>query len=343
MKISKIKISKSGAAIAFLALMGLSGGVSAQGEVASWPQRPIRFVVPWPAGGLNDVIARTFNDRVGQRLGQTVVTDFKAGAAGRIGVADVARAKPDGYTVGMGNLGPLTIFPTLYKNAMPFDVQTDLTPIAMFAASPLVWVVTAEVVANTAINTARIHTAADLLALYRARPGAYNFGSVGLGSPAHLMTEIVFGHADVSAVHIPYKSTAEVLQAMLAGDIHSAFDTLPLLLPQIRAGKLRALAVSTPARVPQLPQVPTLKELGLSDVDVLTWYALIAPAGTPQAIVDRLYQAYTEVAQLPEVQRFLVEQGLVYVAHTQAQFVARIHAETRRWAQVIEEKQIRVQ
>jgi len=325
-------------AIALLSLVGLHPVSTAQERSASWPTRPIRFVVPWPAGGLNDVIARTFNDRVSQRLGQSVVTDFKAGAAGRIGVAEVARARPDGYTIGMGNLGPLTIFPTLYQNTMPFNVQTDLTPITMFAASPLVLVVAAD-----ASIDSRIETAGELMAAYRAQPDAYNFGSVGLGSPAHLMFEIVLGRAAASAVHVPYKSTAEVLQALLSRDIHSAFDTLPLLLPQIRAGRVRALAVSTVARVPQLPDVPTLGELGLSDVDVLTWYALIAPTGTPQPIVDRLYQAYTEVAQLPEVQRFLAEQGLVYVANTQAQFAARIAAETRRWARVIAEKQIQVE
>jgi len=333
-----MKITKLLNAVVIVGLTGCAGMAAAQSRLVEsptdWPTRMIRFVVPWPAGGLNDVIARTFNDRVSQRLGQTVVTDFKAGAAGRIGVAEVARAKPDGYTIGMGNLGPLTIFPTLYKSTMPFDVRTDLTPIAMFAASPLVLVVSADTPTNTA---------ADLVTAYRARPDVYNFGSVGLGSPAHLMYEIVMGRVGVSAVHVPYKSTAEVLQGLLSGDIHSAFDTLPLLLPQIRAGKVRALAVSTLERAPQLPGVPTLGELGLSDVDVLTWYALIAPAGTPQAIVDRLYQTYTEVANLPEVQQFLAGQGLVYVANTQAQFAARIAAETRRWAHLIEEKQIRVE
>jgi tripartite-type tricarboxylate transporter receptor subunit TctC len=298
-----------------------------------WPARPIRFIVPWPAGGLNDIIARTFNDRVSKSLGQTVITDFKAGAAGRVGVAEIARAKPDGYTIGMGNLGPLTIFPTLYKQ-MPFDVKKDLIPVAMFAASPLVLVVPAD---------SPIKTAAELVKASRAKPGIYNFGSVGLGSPAHLTYEMLKSRTGMYVVHIPYRGTAEIVQALMTNDIQSTFDTLPLLLPHIRGGKLRALAVSTPQRVGHLPDVPTLKELGLSDVDVLTWYALIAPAGTPKPIIDRLQKEYTLVSNQPEVQKFLADQGLVYVPNTQAQFAARIEEETRRWAKVIQEKKIEVE
>lgn len=298
-----------------------------------WPVRPIRFLVPWPAGGLNDVIARAFNDRVSRSLGQTVITDFKAGAAGRIGVAEIARAAPDGYTIGMGNLGPLTIFPTLYKQ-MPFDVKKDLIPITMFAASPLVLVVSAD---------SPIKTAQDLVAAARAKPGVHNFASVGLGSPAHLTYEMLKSRTGIDVVHVPYKGTNESLPAIFAGDIQSTFDTLPSLLPHIRAGKLRALAVTTPGRVPQLPEVPTLKELSLSDTDVVTWYALIVPAGTPQPVVDRLYKEYTAVAQLPEMQKLLADQGLIYLPNTTAQFQARIAEETGRWAKLIKDNKIEVE
>jgi tripartite-type tricarboxylate transporter receptor subunit TctC len=147
----------------------------------------------------------------------------------------------------------------------------------------------------------------------------------------------------IFVVHVPYRGTAEVLQGMMTNDIQSAFDTLPLLLPHIRAGKLRALAVSTPERVAHLPDVPTLKELSLSDTDVLTWYALIVPAGTPKPIVDRLHKEYTAVANMPEVQKFLADQGLVYVPNTQAQFANRIEEETKRWARLIVEKKIEVE
>lgn len=291
-----------------------------------WPARPVRFLVPWPAGGLNDVIARAFNDRVGRALGQPVVTDYKAGAAGRIGVAEIARAAPDGYTVGMGNLGPLAIFPTLYEQQMPFNVKKDLVPITMFAASPLVLVVAAD---------SPFQSAKGLLDAARAKPGAYNFASVGLGSPQHLTFEMLKTRNGVNLVHVPYKGTTESYPALLAGDVHATIDTLPFLLPHIRAGKLRALAVTTAVRVSQLPEVPTLQELALSDTEVASWYALIAPAGTPKAVVERLYTEYTRVAQQPEVQKLLADQGLIYLPNTTEQFQQRLEEETRRWAKLI--------
>ena len=317
--------------------MVTSGAAAAAGALPAaaqdnWPSRPIRFLVPWPAGGLNDLIARAFNDRVSKTLGQTVITDFKAGAAGRIGVTEIAKAKPDGYTIGMGNLGPLTIFPSLYKQ-MPYDVGKELIPITMFAASPLVLVVGAE---------SPVKSAEELIAASRAKPGGYNFASVGMGSPAHLTYELLKKKTGIEVVHVPYKGTNESLPALFAGDIQSTFDTLPSLLPHIRAGKLRALAVTTPQRVPQLPDVPTLKELGLGDADVMSWYALIAPAGTPQPIVDRLYKEYTAAAQTPEIQKLLADQGLIYLPNTMAQFQERIVAETARWAQLIKDNKLEI-
>ncbi len=297
-----------------------------------WPSKPVRFLVPWPAGGLNDVIARSFNDKVSVALGKTVITDFKAGAAGRIGVTEIAKAKPDGYTIGMGNLGPLTIFPSLYKQ-MPYSVKDDLIPITMFAASPLVLVVSG----NSAIKTVK-----DLIDAAKAKPGVLNYASVGPGSPAHLTFEILKKRTAIDLLHVPFKGTNESLPAMFAGDIHAMFDTLPLALPHIQAGKLRALAVTTLQRVPQLPDVPTLKELGLVDDEVVTWYAVIAPAGTPKPIVDRLYKEYTAAAGTPDVQKMLTDNGLIYLPNTMAQFQARIVDETARWAQLIKENNLQL-
>ena len=311
----------------------LSAAFQAQAQsTADWPSRPVRFLVPWPAGGLNDVIARSFNDKVSQSLGKTVITDFKAGAAGRIGVTEIAKAKPDGYTIGMGNLGPLTIFPSLYKQ-MPYSVKDDLIPITMFAASPLVLVVSGD----SAIKTVK-----DLIDAAKARPGVLNYASVGPGSPAHLSFEILKKRTAIDLLHVPFKGTNESLPAMFAGDIHAMFDTLPLALPHIKAGKLRALAVTTLQRVPQLPDVPTLKELGLVDDEVVTWYAVIAPAGTPKPIVDRLYKEYTAAAGTPDVQKMLTDNGLIYLPNTMAQFQARIVDETARWAQLIKENNLQL-
>ena len=297
-----------------------------------YPTRPVRFLVPWPAGGLNDIIARSFNDKVSQSLGKQVITDFKAGAAGRIGVTEIAKAKPDGYTIGMGNLGPLTIFPSLYKQ-MPYSVKDDLIPITMFAASPLVLVVSGD---------SPIKTVKDLIDAAKAKPGVLNYASVGPGSPAHLTFELLKKRTGVDLLHVPFKGTNESLPALFAGDIQATFDTLPSLLPHIQAGRLRALAVTTLQRVPQLPDVPSLKELSLGDAEVVTWYAVIAPAGTPQPIVDRLYKEYTAAALQPAVQKLLADQGLIYLPNTTAEFQARIAAETARWAQLIKDNKLEV-
>lgn len=302
-------------------LISASGLALAQ----EWPTRTIRFIVPWPPGGINDVLARAFNERVGQSLGQVVVTDFKAGAAGRIGVTEIARATPDGYTIGMGNLGPLTIHPVLY-DPLPYSVKRDLVPVTMFAASPLVLVVTAD---------SPFRTAAEFFEAARARPGTYNFASVGIGSPAHLTFELVNTRAGLALTHVPYKGSNESIPAMLAGDTHATFDTLSSLKPFIEAGKLRPLAVTTAQRVPQLPDVPTLIELKALDEPILSWYALIVPTGTPAPIVDRLYREYSAAAQTPEIRKLLENQGLVYVPTTPAQFRDNIERETARWTRII--------
>ena len=313
-----------------LAILLCAAPLWASQAQTDYPTRPVRFLVPWPAGGLNDIIARSFNDKVSQSLGKQVITDFKAGAAGRIGVTEIAKAKPDGCTIGMGNLGPLTIFPSLYKQ-MPYSVKDDLIPITMFAASPLVLVVSGD---------SPIKTVKDLIDAAKAKPGVLNYASVGPGSPAHLTFELLKKRTGIDLLHVPFKGTNESLPAMFSGDIHAMFDTLPLALPHIQAGKLRALAVTTLQRVPQLPDVPTLKELSLGDDEVVTWYAVIAPAGTPQPIVDRLYKEYTAAAGTPEVKKMLTDNGLIYIPNTMAEFQARIAAETARWAQIIKENKL---
>ena len=300
---------------------------------ASWPDRPIRFIVPWPPGGLNDLIARAFNDPVSRALGQPIVNDFKAGAGGRIGVAEVARAAPDGYTIGMGNLGPLTIFPHLFKD-IPYDAGRDLIPVVMFAASPLVLVVANEV---------PVRSVAELIAWVRARPDRSNYASVGVGTAQHLIFEMFRQRDGIAMEHVPFRGTNESLPAMLRGDIQAMFDTLPLMLPQIRSGAVRPLAVTTPVRVPQLPEVPTLMESGYPDIDVSTWYAVIAPAGTPAPVLQRLHAEYTRVAALPETQRFLDAQGLVSLPNPPGAFARRVAEERERWGGIIRAQNIRVE
>ena len=315
-----------------LLLAVVSFCIAFSASAQEWPNRAVRFVVPWPAGGLNDLLARQFNDRVAKALGQPIVNDFKPGAGGRIGVTDVAKSSPDGYTIGMGNLGPLTIFPNLYKK-MPYDAKKDLIPVTMFAASPLALVVPA----NSPAKTVK-----DLIGMAKSQPGKLNYASVGIGTAQHLIFEMFKKKDGIDMTHVPYKGTNESLPAMFDGQIHAMFDTMPLMLPQLRANKIRAIAVTTPQRVPALPDVPTLAESGY-DIDVVTWYAVIVPAGTPKAITDRLYKEYTAVAQLPEIQKFLLDQGLVYLPNAPGQFAQRIDMESARWAQIIKEQNIKVE
>jgi tripartite-type tricarboxylate transporter receptor subunit TctC len=217
---------------------------------------------------------------------------------------------------------------------MPYDAQRDLVPITMFAASPLVLVTT---------NALPVRNVAELIAAAKARPGKLNYASVGIGTAQHLIFEMFRKKDGADMVHVPFKGTNESLPMLIDAQVQVMFDTLPLMLPQIRGGKIRALAVTTPQRVPQLPEVPTLIESGYPELDVVTWYALIAPTGTPKSVVDRLYAAYTAAAQSPEIQKLLAEQGLVYLANPPGQFAARINAESARWAQLIRERDIKVE
>ncbi|RAI60747.1 Bug family tripartite tricarboxylate transporter substrate binding protein [Roseicella frigidaeris] len=319
---------------ALLAALALPLAARAQPAAsAPWPDRPVRFIVPWPPGGLNDLIARAFNDPVSRALGQPIVNDFKAGAGGRIGVAEVARAAPDGYTIGMGNLGPLTIFPHLFKD-IPYDAGRDLVPVVMFAASPLVLVVA---------NDVPVRSVAEFIAWVRARPDRSNYASVGVGTAQHLIFEMFRQRDGIAMEHVPFRGTNESLPAMMRGDIQAMFDTLPLMLPQIRSGAVRALAVTTPVRVPQLPEVPTLMESGYPDIDVSTWYAVIAPAGTPAPVLQRLHAEYTRVAALPETQQFLAAQGLISLPNEPGAFARRVTAERERWGAIIRAQGIRVE
>ncbi len=316
-----------------LAAVPLALAAAPAGAQTAWPARPIRFVVPWPPGGLNDLIARFFNDRVSQALGQPIVNDFRSGAGGRIGVAEIARGAPDGYTIGMGNLGPLTIFPNLDRS-IACDAARDLAPIVMFCASPLVLVVPPNSPARDV---------AGVIAAARAAPGRLNYASVGVGTAQHLIFEMFKRRDGIAMEHVPYRGTNESLPAMLQGDIFAMFETLPLMLGQLRSGAVRAIAVTTPQRVPHLPDVPTLAESGYPDVQIVTWYAVIAPAATPAAVQERLWREYTRVAEAPEAQRFLAEQGLIHLPATQVEFAARVAAESARWAQIIREQNIRLE
>ncbi|RVT98748.1 tripartite tricarboxylate transporter substrate binding protein [Rhodovarius crocodyli] len=296
---------------------------------APYPTRPIRFVIPWAPGGLNDLVARFINERVGQRLGQNIVNDFKPGAGSRIGVGEIVRAAPDGYTIGMGNLGPLTIFPNLDRNPQ-YNVLRDIAPICMFAASPLVLVVNKDLPVNNV---------AELIAYTRSRPGGLNYGSVGVGTAQHLLFEMMGTGRNLSMTHVPYRGVSDSMVAIMSNDVQAFFDALPSMLSPIRQGQVKPIAVTTPERVPHLPDVPTMKEQGI-DIEVVTWYGLIAPKATPDAIQSRLYDAYTGVGREPATQTFLAEQGLIFLENAPGEFARRMGPETERWGKIIRDHNI---
>lgn len=304
---------------------------------SNWPDnnRTMKFMIPWPAGGLNDLIARSINDEVGKSMGITIVPEYRPGAGGTVGVGALSRAKPDGYTIGMGNLGPLTIYPNLYQDRL-YEVSTDLIPIMSFAASPLVLVVPA---------TSSIESAAELAEKMREEPGEFNFASVGVGSPQHLTFELFQQRNEIEGVHIPYNGTAEYMVDLTSGALHATFDTLALLMPHIKAGDLKPLAVTTSERIGLIPEVPTLMEEGLmqSDDQITSWYGLIVPAGTPEEIAARLFEEYNRVAQSDQIQQLLAENGLMYETVDRQVYKENIEKETRRWKTIIEQAQIEVE
>ena len=310
-----------------LLLVCFAGSAGAQ----NWPAKPIRFVVPWPAGGLNDLLARFYSDPVSAAIGQPIVLDFKPGAGGRIGMAQAAAAAPDGHTIAFGNLAPLTIYPHLYKE-LGYDPRASFTPIAMLAASPLV------LVTNKDLPAASV---AELLALAKKR--SLNVASIGIGSAQHLFFEIFKNREPFDAVHVPYKGTNESMPAMLAGQIDAMFETLPSVLPLVRDGRIKALAVTTPQRVPLLPDVPSLAEAGYAGLEVTTWYAVVAPAGTPKPALERLSAEYRRIGEQPKTQQFLAEQGLIYVPVTPEEFTQQMLKESDRWATIIRQQNIKVE
>ena len=280
-----------------------------------WPSRPIQMIVPFGAGGAADIIARLVGDKLAAALGQPVVIEDKPGAGGNIGAGLVARANPDGYTLLMSGSPTHSVGPYLYKD-LSYDPMRDLPPVAMIAVAPNLLVV------NSALP---VKSVADLVALARAKPHTVTYSSAGIGTSGYLAAELLKAKANLDISHVPYKSGPEAVTGVLSGNVTFIFFTLPPLLPQVEAGQLRALAIASAERSPLVPNVPTIAEAGYSGFDVIAWYALFAPRGTPPAVVDRLSKEIekilqrddirTELARLGAEPHYLSPQGLTdYVA-----------------------------
>jgi tripartite-type tricarboxylate transporter receptor subunit TctC len=290
-----------------------------------YPNHAIRLVVPFPAGGTTDILARAAAQKLTEALGQSVVVDNRPGAGGNIGAELVAKAAPDGYTLLMGTVGTHAINPSLYAK-MPYDHVKDFVPIILVAGVPNVLVV------NPSLP---INSVADLIKLAKAKPGTINFASSGSGTSIHLSGELFKTMAGVDMTHVPYKGSAPALTDVMGGQVQIMFDNLPSSLALIKSGKLRAVAVTSLQRAPALPDVPTIAESGLPGFEASSWFGILAPAGTPAPIVAKINAEVNKWLQSPEAKEQLLAQGAAAAGGSPEQFVAHIRAETDKWAKVV--------
>ncbi|PVY79732.1 tripartite-type tricarboxylate transporter receptor subunit TctC [Cupriavidus alkaliphilus] len=300
---------------------------------AEYPARPLRLVVPFTPGGTTDILARVVGARLGEVLGQSVVVENRPGAGGNLGAEAVARAAPDGYTLLMGTLGTQVTNAYLYAR-MPYDAAQDFVPVTLVANSPNVLLTNA---------SQPVRSVADVIALAKREPGRINYASTSTGGSPHLSGELLVSMAGVTMQHVPYKGAAPAMTDLLAGQVELMFDNLPSALAQIRAGKVKALAVTSPQRSPVLPDVPTVQESGLPGYVVNSWFGLFAPAGTPPEIVARLQKAAAGVLAEPAVRQRIEQLGAMPGGDTPAAFAAIIRADHDKWSRVIRQAGIQPQ
>ena len=293
---------------------------------AAYPDHAIRLVVPFSPGGSADIVGRLIADAMRPILGQPVIVENKPGAAGNIGGSMVAHAAPDGYTLVLAAAGPTVINPSLYKN-MPYSPIKDLAPISALTLENNVMAINPSVPAKTL---------SEFIAYAKAHPKTISFGSPGVGTPAHLAGELLNQMAGLHMQHVPYKGTGPAISDLLGGHITLMIDNMPPLLPHIQSGQLRAVAVPSAKRSKALPDVPTFEESGLKGFVVMAWKGLMAPAGTPDPIINRLHAAVVQALQTPEVRQRLSALGAEPAGNTPQQFAEQIKVETKWWADLIQ-------
>lgn len=297
----------------------------------AWPAKPIRLIVPYPPGGFTDVTARLIGQKLQERLGQTVLVDNKAGANGTIGVAELARSAPDGYTFAVV-IAAHAANPSLYAK-LPYDSRNDLAAVSLIGVSPLV---------AAANKDAPFKNAQELIAYAKRNPGKVSFGSSGNGAAAHLTTELLKSMTQTDMVHIPYKGAAAALQDLMGGQIQLFFDAASGLISPGKAGQVRLIGVAAERRLPTLPDVPTFIEQGIAGFTGSTWAGLLAPARTPPAIIKRVSEEVSRIVRLDDVKSRLEGMGTVPAGSTPEEFAAFIDAETAKWGKVIREAKVKL-
>ena len=313
----------------------LAAGAALMATPAAWAQgawptaKPVRIVVPFAAGGTTDILARAMAPELGKAFGQTFIVDNKPGAGGNVGADLVAKSPADGYTLLMGTVGTHGINQSLYPK-MPFDPIKDFTPVTLVAGVPNV------VVMNPArAEAAKINSIADLIKYSKANPGKLNMASSGNGTSIHLSGELFKSMTGTFMVHFPYRGSGPALLDLIGGTMDIMFDNLPSAMPHIKAGKLKALGVTTAQRSAALPEVPTIAEAGVKGFEASSWFGLLAPAGTPADIVNRIQQEAAKSLGAPELKERLLAQGAIPSGMKPAEFAAYIAAETKKWEKVV--------
>jgi Uncharacterized protein conserved in bacteria len=308
-------------------LAGAALALAAAGAQAAWPERPLRMIVPFPPGSSPDILARTIAEPLSQSLGQPIVVENRPGAGGNIGTRLAAKAEPDGYTLLYTINGPLVTAPTLYKKTLGYDPFRDLAPVTLVATSPNVLVVNVDSPADSL---------QAFVQLAKSRPGALNYGSVGPGSSAHLAMEMFKHEAGIDLLQVPYAGFPQVINAIIAADVQAGFMVPAIAMPQVRAGKVRALAITSRQASPLLPGIPPMTELGYPDFESISWNAILVPAGTPQPVIDRLNKELSGIIRSDAVRKLLDAQYFSAAGSSPQELADLMRTEKARWDAVIE-------
>lgn len=322
-------LEKRRLSLALLTLL-LAGGIGQEARAQAYPGKPIRLIVPFPPGGTADILARIAGEKMGESLGQPVVVDNRAGAAGGIGAIAAAKAAPDGYTLFMGTTGTQTVNPAV-NTKLGYDPLKDFAPVSNFAASPFLLVVHPSLPAKTV---------GELVALAKERAGKLHYASFGAGSSAHMTGEMFRAMAGVDIVHVPYKGAPPALTDLIGGHVHMMFTLLPSVLQHVKTGALRPIAIAAERRDPSLPDVPTFAEAGMPGFVSDSWYGILAPAGTPRAIVARLNAEVQRALAHPDVKRRLAAEGAEPRGNSPEQFEAEIRKDLQNWIKVAQDAKV---
>ncbi|MCW0233895.1 MAG: tripartite tricarboxylate transporter substrate binding protein [Ferrovibrio sp.] len=313
------------AALAAVTLAGILPAAVSDARAQAFPSKPVTMVVPFPAGGTTDIVARLTAQKLSEAWGQPVIVDNRAGAGGNIGSAMVAKAAPDGYTLLMGTVGTHAINASLYAK-MPYDVVKDFTPVTNVAAVPNMLVVTPDL---------PVKSVKELIDYGKKNPGKLNMASSGNGTSIHLSGELFKVMTGVAMEHVPYKGSAPALTDLMGGQVQVMFDNMPSALPHVKAGKLRAIAVTTATRSPAMPELPTIAEAGVPGFEAASWFGLLAPAGTPKEIVAKIHADVVKAMKTTDLTEKMAQQGAVAVGYTPDEFAAYIKTELAKWEKVV--------